>query len=1507
MLHNHPLPSHVQIQPLVFALNRKRVTISPFDRDIPFDATLLEYLREHALLPGTKLGCGEGGCGACTVVILRHKSISKQKRENEQRSGNGLPYEIKAVNACLMPLIAVHGAQVITVEGIGNAANPHAIQQRLAFLFGSQCGFCTPGIVMSFYATLRNAGKNGLTEREIERSMDGNLCRCTGYRPILDALKTFAKPSASTPNSDSSGIDVCDWEAEAIKARRREESDTNNTFNCPRGEDCCRVKNGNISPSAKSSSSSSSSSISSGHDSGFASSSEPLPKSSLDLAKLRIGSSQTKEETELLPYEASSEPIFPPWLCKVQEFDPWGRSKYEAQDLAFIDVSCMRDAEEFDYVDETVPKKHGTIWLRPSTVPSLLSMIRFYAEKGQLVKMRSGDSECRIEVKFLKRQYDVNIFVGNLPALSFVERSAEELRIGANIPLQDVMGHLRTLMRDERDEYAKQVYRAILSNAAHFASTQIRNVACIGGNVATASPISDLNPVWMALGSTVNFLDAYDTNVKAQSDEDDLISSASQVAMSDFFKGYRKTTLPSSGVITHITIPLQSPLSQSRRRFVKAYKQAKRKDDDIAIVTCCLYMELEKEAQTKSEWKVIHARLAYGGMAPTTVFAKATQEVITGQRIICDGQVDHVLLSKLLDCMSREDFDLKFDVPGGMAVYRKSLALGFLVKFIAEIADELQLNSKEDTLSPFPSFTQLASSHLQRPITRGSQHYDNPVSTSKNGSGASVPNLSALKQCTGEAEYVDDHAPLSGELAGALVLTTQANAKILNINPTPALTPLGPATHFIGLEDSKKLGGKNSWGPPAFDDHFFCDGFSEAVGLVVGVVLAPTRREALDAARMVQVEYESVGEPMLDIDTAIEKESFFACRPKIQQGNSEAFDDWSDCDHVIEGETRLGGQEHFYLETNAVLCIPGKEDQQMEVWSSTQNPNETQGTVADILNIPANRITARTKRLGGGFGGKESRSCVLSAPIALASYISKKPVRCMLDRDEDIALSGQRHPFKSVWKLGFMKDGRVRKLDAKVYNNGGWSQDLSRAVVERAMTHIDGIYRFEAMRVHGFVCKTNTVSNTAFRGFGGPQGVMIIEDAMERAARSIGMPAEQMRLISMSKEGDPVHYGQKLLDFNIPQMWETITKTSDFKARRAAVDQFNSINRWKKRGITINGTRFGISFTALHLNQARVLLHIYAHDGSIMLSHAGTEMGQGLNTKVAQICSTELGVPLEKIHIAHTSTREVANGSPTAASASSDLNGAACKDACDQLNERLAPFKKEGKTFEQAVHAAYFARVNLSAVGHYRTDVKGMDWEEGKGEPFAYWTQGVSVAEAEIDVLTGDSRIVRTDIIMDIARSINPGIDVGQIEGAVMQGIGLVTTEESLWRKNGSIVTTGPGNYKIPAFLDTPGDMRVSFMKREEGRKAHFLKTVQGSKGVGEPPLSLGAFHFFAIKDAIASARKDAGYGTGAFTLHSPATPERIRLACADEIIKKAQIGAEPINSKQKGFFVSIM
>lgn len=1038
--------------------------------------------------------------------------------------------------------------------------------------------------------------------------MDGNLCRCTGYRPILDAFKTFAKRA----NSATSLPDDCDWEASA--ENEREQSDRVG-FVCPKGADCCKNKK----PSDDAASpSSSSTSLSSGHDSGFATSSEPLPKSSLSIARDRIGSGK---EDGLLSYEAASEPIFPGWLSKAAEGDDLGRSVWDCQDLALVDVSHLRDTERTADEEEPDPpssSSKGTIWLRPASLSSLLQTIQFYAEKGVGVKLRSGDSECRIEVKFLKRKYDVNIFMGSIPSLSDFSCTPSMLQIGANMPLQEIMSRLQGCLATESDGYAKQVYRAILSNLAHFASTQIRNVASLGGNISTASPISDLNPVWMALGAHIEYIDAAKHNTVGEtSSDDDLIGAASgTVQMKDFFLGYRKTALPANAVISRVVVPLPKQVgsvAQQEKLFVRAYKQAKRKEDDIAIVTCCLFLRASCD-ESSGAITIQEARLAYGGMAPTTVFAKHTTEHLKDSVLAQNGQMNEALLLQALDCLSTSDFDLAFSVPGGMAHYRKSLALSFLVKFFSEMCAEWGLSC-----AALPNFEQIAASHLQRPVTRGSQDYENVQVQTKNGSGAVVPNLSALKQCTGEADYVDDHPPLSQELIGALVLTTRANARVASVDASRALSPHGPALHYISLDDVKRVGGNNVWCPPAFDDRFFCGDMSEAAGLIVGVVLARSRREALDAARMVKVEYEDLGPPILDIDTAIAKESYFAARPKIQLGEDGVFEDWSDCEVVVEGETRLGGQEHFYLETNACLCIPSKEDQQIEVWSSTQNPTETQVFVASLLGIPMNRVTVRTKRLGGGFGGKESRSLLLSCTMALASFVSGRPVRCMLDRDEDIVVSGQRHPFKSTWKIGLNRHGKLKRFDARVYCNAGWSQDLSRAVLERSMTHIDGVYSFEQLRVHGFMCRTNTVSNTAFRGFGGPQGMMIIEDAVDKAARQIGMRPDELRAKNFAREGHLTHFGQPLLDWNVPRMWEMIVVKADYERRRKAIDAFNAASRWKKRGLTIHGTKFGISFTALHLNQARVLIHIYAHDASIMLSHGGTEMGQGLYTKVGTV------------------------------------------------------------------------------------------------------------------------------------------------------------------------------------------------------------------------------------------------------------------------------------------------
>lgn len=561
-----------------------------------------------------------------------------------------------------------------------------------------------------------------------------------------------------------------------------------------------------------------------------------------------------------------------------------------------------------------------------------------------------------------------------------------------------------------------------------------------------------------------------------------------------------------------------------------------------------------------------------------------------------------------------------------------------------------------------------------------------------------------------------------------------------------------------------------------------------------------------------------------------------------------------------------------------------------------------QSYVAQVTGVQANKIVSKVKRLGGGFGGKETRSIQLAGICAVAAKKSKRPVRCMLNRDEDMMTSGQRHPFLAYWKVAVNNDGKLQALDAEMFCNAGWSQDLSAAVCDRALSHVDGCYLFPNIHVRGRPVKTNTVSNTAFRGFGGPQGMYVAESYMEEVADHLGMPVERLREINFYKPNEPTHFNQQLKDWHVPLMYKQVLKECDYEPRRNAVENFNAKHKWKKRGLSIVPTKFGISFTALFLNQAGALVHVY-HDGSVLVAHGGTEMGQGLHTKMTMIAAEALGVPLSDVFISETATNTVANTSSTAASASSDLNGYAIFNACEQINERLQPYREKlGKeaSLKELAHAAYFDRVNLSANGFYKTPDIGYVWGPNTGQMFYYFTQGVTAAEVEIDTLTGDWTCLRADIKMDVGRSINPAIDYGQIEGAFIQGQGLFTTEESLWhRASGQLFTRGPGTYKIPGFRDIPQEFNVSLLKDVEWQN---LRTIQRSRGVGEPPLFMGSSVFFAIRDALKAAR--AQYEVkDVLTLQSPATPERIRISCVDPIVKKALV--EP-REGEKSFFMSI-
>ncbi|KAJ2573629.1 hypothetical protein GGH95_004038, partial [Coemansia sp. RSA 1836] len=514
------------------------------------------------------------------------------------------------------------------------------------------------------------------------------------------------------------------------------------------------------------------------------------------------------------------------------------------------------------------------------------------------------------------------------------------------------------------------------------------------------------------------------------------------------------------------------------------------------------------------------------------------------------------------------------------------------------------------------------------------------------------------------------------------------------------------------------------------------------------------------------------------------------------------------------------------------VAVPKGEDGEMDVFASTQNPTEAQMVVAEVLGVPASRVVCRVKRMGGGFGGKESRSVLIAAFAALGAHHTGKSVRIALDRDEDMQVSGQRHPFFGTWTVGVTRQGRILALRARVFSNGGFSHDLSLGVLERAVSHLDNCYRLPATDIVGRVCRTNTQSNTAFRSFGGCQGMFLSESMLCEVADRLHMPVEAIRELNLYQRGDVTPFSQELnSDWNVPRMWDQLKAKARYDERRREVDEFNRRSTTRKRGLAMLPTKFGISFGVKHLNQGMALVHVYM-DGSVLVAHGGTEMGQGLHTKMAMVAAETLDLPLESIFISETATNTAANTSPTAASASSDLNGFAVYNACKELADRLRPYRERmaGEPFAKIAKVAYLDRCNLTAAGHYCTPDIGFNWEKNEGMLYFYFTQGVAIAEVELDTLTGSHSTLRVDIIMDVGRSLNKAIDIGQIEGAFAQGQGWTTTEEFLYFPgNGRLFTTGPGNYKIPSAMDIARDFRVELL---EGADTSALKTIFSSKGV---------------------------------------------------------------------------
>ena len=754
------------------------------------------------------------------------------------------------------------------------------------------------------------------------------------------------------------------------------------------------------------------------------------------------------------------------------------------------------------------------------------------------------------------------------------------------------------------------------------------------------------------------------------------------------------------------------------------------------------------------------------------------------------------------------------------------------------------------------------------------------------GVGRSVKHDSAQKHVCGEAQYIDDRLEFPNQLHVYARLSDRAHAKIIRVDTSPCYAIDGVRlviTHhdIPGLKDI---------GPLLPGDPLLAIDTVEFVGQPILAVAACDLDTARTAAMAAIIEYEDL-EPVLDVVEALRKKHFVLDSHTHRRGDSA--NALAHAEHRLQGTLHIGGQEHFYLETQISSVMPS-EDGGMIVYCSTQNPTEVQKLVAEVLDVSMNKVVVDMRRMGGGFGGKETQAASPACLCAVVARITGQPAKMRLPRVEDMQMTGKRHPFYVEYDVGFDARGRLQGIQLELAGNCGYSPDLSASIVDRAMFHADNAYYLGDATINGHRCKTNTASNTAYRGFGGPQGMVAIEQVMDHIARHLGLDPLAVRKINYygKTERNETHYYQTVEHNLLDEMTADLEASSQYAQRREAIKAFNASSPYLKKGLALTPVKFGISFTASFLNQAGALIHVYT-DGSIHLNHGGTEMGQGLNTKVAQVVAEVFQVDISRVQITATNTDKVPNTSPTAASSGTDLNGKAAQNAAEIIKQRLIAFAAatyavseqevifhNGQvlvgelllSFETLIQQAYFGQVSLSSTGYYKTPKIFYDRSQARGRPFYYYAFGAACAEVIVDTLTGEYKMLRTDILHDVGASLNPAIDIGQVEGGYIQGAGWLTMEELVWNAKGKLMTNGPASYKISAGADMPLDLRVTLVENRKNPE----DTVFHSKAVGEPPFMLGIAAWCAIKDAVASL---ANYRVQP-DIDAPATPERVLWGC---------------------------
>lgn len=1401
----------VAARDLMFYLNGEKVIVENADPT----TLLVDYLRSSDVgFTGTKLSCGEGGCGACTVMLSHYDTAQKEIVN-------------LAVNSCLRPLCSIDGHAVTTTEGLGStrtALDP--VQYQIAADNGSQCGYCTPGFVMNMFTLLQN--KKKLTQQEIEDNFDGNICRCTGFRPILYAMKTFADDF--------------------------EKSDAKKTPKC--------------------------------------------------------------------------------------EIDP-------------NEVPVVKKSSDFTFPDELkqAPRPlyfsgNGYQWFRPLKLSQVYDIVAEHTLAD--LKLIVGNTSIGVYKKGVEDPH-LLVDISEVEELKEIQVKDDVIHVGAGVTYSRFIEFIDALIKKSPKKQTAGLSE--LSYLAHrTASVQVRNAASLAGNLMMVvshakkgipfpsdlfTALTALNvgvTVGLATGgrartfkTVLDFAEAYNT------DKDQ----ATAQKLADY------------GVVLALQIPFSQP-----NEYVQSYKLARRIQNSHAIVNACCSVILEGEVTAKS------AALVFGGILPLAFHAAQTEKFLAGkswsEATLCDAL--DVLGKEVQQLIDENREKIEEQPEEGISLeYRHALVESMFYKFFLHVASKVVPKEVEPVCES-------AANRYVRPLSSGQQKYK----VQKDELPVSEPliRLSAFLQASGEAKYTHDIPLPTRGLEAAYVTSDRAHAEFFykldgkkqNTNLDNVINFVKekfPGVHdFITVRDIPE-GGKKLLG--AGDDPVFCDGVTTCGGQSIGLVVADNKQIALDAAAYIQkncIGYREVTPLVLSIEEARalpNHKGIFQNNPPaapwvthichIERRSSS--EKWLESKgavlegcQVSQGTQRTGGQAHFYMEPQAALVVPG-EMKAVVVYASTQSPNDVQQSVAQVLNIPVNNVDVVVKRLGGGFGGKTTRTSFVSTAAAVASWKLNRPVRLAVERDVDTALIGKRHPFTGDYKVAYTPDGEIKGLYTNFWSDGGNTYDCSFDVMDCAQLGADNAYNIDNFRSTGNVCITNKASNNAMRSYGLIQTVLIQEEAVERAAFEVNKAQqgkkrilpEDIREKMLYQDGsqdsfDVTPYGQPLKYCYIRDAWKTILSPSysNFHEREREVQEFNKKNRWRKRGISLIPLKYGLGYNLGWLEQGGAIINTYAADGSVLVEHGGIEMGQGLMTKMAQIAARALNIPLQKIQMDETNTNIIANPVSTGATAGTDLNGGAVLEAGMILRERLQSFCDDLRM----EHGDKYCRENGIDYWNYKEGWRALVKQQGQKQKSLMWDNIVSLAnqnridlsvqalyqapglvnneilqfvsftysaacaEVEIDVLTGESTIVRADVMYDAGESLNPCLDIGQVEGAFVQGIGYVTTEEVVFESKGerkgmlnSINTWG---YKPPCSKSIPVDFRVSLYSEHKRKSSTGVpinpNLMLSSKGTGEPPLVLASSVFFAIKHAILAAREDLGHSEW-FELDSPATVQRIQEACA--------------------------